>query len=267
MLTIRKYTWLALIMAVIAWLFYVAWNSMSFQTCVADKQSQQSKEPSKKSFSELSRIFIVTTRVKTDCLFVFLYDSRDAVTAVATAFIAIFTLTLWRSTHNLWALGRTTAERQLRAYVSAFQIEVAPFKDGQPDFIQIHLTNHGQTPAHNTQIAAMVDIFPFPLPANHSLPVLPAPAPTKLVLFPDAQRNAPARPVRNFSAAELASLINNSGNRFYVFGVITYIDIFTRAQETHFCYSIADGLEFRKILASHAGCPRWEIANQHNYAT
>jgi len=99
-----------IVAAVSVWIRYVAWNSTSFQACIADKQSQQSQE----SLSELSRFFEMKARVGTDCLFVFLYQSRDAVTAVATAFIAIFTLTLWWATWGLLTHGREIE----RAYVS-----------------------------------------------------------------------------------------------------------------------------------------------------
>ena len=110
MLTVRKYLWFALIAAVSVWILYVAWNSASFQACIANKQSQQSQE----NLSELLRFFEIKARVGTDCFFVFLYDSRDAVTAVATAFIAIFTLTLWWATWGLLTHGREIE----RAYVS-----------------------------------------------------------------------------------------------------------------------------------------------------
>src|SRR5262249_8624947 len=50
--------------------------------------------------------YVVAARVNTECLFSFLYDNRDAVTAVATAFIAFFTFTLWWATWSLLRHGR-----------------------------------------------------------------------------------------------------------------------------------------------------------------
>jgi hypothetical protein len=47
----------------------------AWPTSRANKSQQQSKE----SLSELSRVFEMKARVGTDCLFMFLYDSRDAV--------------------------------------------------------------------------------------------------------------------------------------------------------------------------------------------
>jgi len=139
MLAVRKYLWFALIAAVSVWILYVAWNSTSFQACIADKQSQQSQE----SLSELSRFFEMKARVGTDCLFVFLYQSRDAVTAVATAFIAIFTLTLWWATWGLLTHGREIE----RAYVSGG----GPL-DPATRVFQLQINNYGKTPAILTAV-------------------------------------------------------------------------------------------------------------------
>jgi hypothetical protein len=139
MLTVRKYLWFALIAAVSVWILYVAWNSASFQACIANKQSQQSQE----SLSELLRFFEIKARVGTDCFFVFLYDSRDAVTAVATAFIAIFTLTLWWATWGLLTHGREIE----RAYVSG-----GGPHDLATRIFQLRVNNYGKTPAIMTAV-------------------------------------------------------------------------------------------------------------------
>jgi len=81
-------------------------TQLRFRHAQPTSKSQQSHDQSKEGFSELSRFFEMKARVGTDCLFVFLYDSRDAVTAVSTAFIAIFTLTLWWATWGLLTHGR-----------------------------------------------------------------------------------------------------------------------------------------------------------------
>jgi len=128
-----------IVAAVSVWIRYVAWNSTSFQACIADKQSQQSQE----SLSELSRFFEMKARVGTDCLFVFLYQSRDAVTAVATAFIAIFTLTLWWATWGLLTHGREIE----RAYVSGG----GPHDPATRTF-QLQVNNYGKTPAILTPV-------------------------------------------------------------------------------------------------------------------
>jgi hypothetical protein len=131
MLKVRN-IWLVVIALTVAWLLYVAFNAASFQNCLAGKQNQQ-------SLSGLSRIIVVNAQIYTDCFFVFLYDSRDAATAVATAFIAIFTLTLWWAT---WGL-RTHGREAERAYVSGG----GPLVEGHPNLLAFTVDNYGKTPA------------------------------------------------------------------------------------------------------------------------
>jgi hypothetical protein len=126
MLKNKKYGWWALIALVGAWLLYVAWGSSSFQECIAHKENQQTEEQTEKGASKFLRSFIVVARIRTDCFVTFLYDSRDAITAVATAFIAFFTFTLWSSTSGLVEAAKIQS-RDMKASiaVSAISNELA----------------------------------------------------------------------------------------------------------------------------------------------
>jgi hypothetical protein len=122
----KKYAWLALLAVVSAWFLYVADASTSFQTCSADKENKQTEQSAEKNFPEVLRPFIVSARIKTDCIFVFLYDSRDALTAIATVFIALFTYTLYRATTEQASLTREALETTERAFVflDGFTVEL-----------------------------------------------------------------------------------------------------------------------------------------------
>jgi hypothetical protein len=122
--------WTALIIAVLAWLTYSASELGSVQDCVASKKSQ-----------ETVRWLEVSARIRTQCLGVFLYDNREAVTAIATTVIAIFTLTLWWSTWGLLRHGRVVE----RAYMSAGPVARQISESGGVVF-QIGLNNYGKTP-------------------------------------------------------------------------------------------------------------------------
>jgi hypothetical protein len=81
------------------------------------------------------------------------------ISAVATAFIAYFTFTLKRSTDNLWRItndtlehSEKTAERQLRAYVSANTADVA--FAGTEIKVLLKVKNSGQTPAYKFNVNA-----------------------------------------------------------------------------------------------------------------
>jgi hypothetical protein len=189
--------------------------------------------------------------------------------AGVTTILAFFTALLWLATYRLVKGSKDTAERQLRAYIGACQFTIAPFKSGQPDVSQVHMKNYGQTPAHKTTIVAAIDIFPWPLPEHHKLPPLPSPG-AACVLFPTAELDYPARPIRAFSDKEVDAAVEGQDVRFYVFGVVKYIDAINEHEprETHFCVSYSGGAELRKVKNGGLdGALRFEIAHQHNYAT
>jgi hypothetical protein len=68
-----------------------------------------------------------------------LYDYRDAATAVATIFIALFTLTLWRATVKLGESGQKSFEATERAFVflDGVNYELTTFADGKADIESI----------------------------------------------------------------------------------------------------------------------------------
>jgi hypothetical protein len=95
----------------------IAWRlddsiSSSFQACVNSQlttAAQQTKEDPPKLALSITNHAVIYWR----CSFHVLYDYRDAVAAVATVFIAIFTLTLWRSTSGLVdAAAKQSADTQ-----------------------------------------------------------------------------------------------------------------------------------------------------------
>jgi hypothetical protein len=108
-----SYAWLwpTLLIATCLWLLYIEVDSAAFQQCVADHRSTYPEEASK----ENPAYFIAAAsfwRVKiwTSCTGVFIDAYREAVTAVATIVIAIFTWTLWWSTKRLAEFARDQAD-------------------------------------------------------------------------------------------------------------------------------------------------------------
>jgi hypothetical protein len=85
---------------------------------------------------------------------------KDFIIAAATVAIAIFTLTLWRSTDKLWDAGdaqlthaKRTAERQLRAYVGIDSIYFQHLQADKPISVIIVIKNFGLTPAYEYEAA------------------------------------------------------------------------------------------------------------------
>jgi hypothetical protein len=155
----RRLAWTAFILAVIGWLCYSALELSSVQDCVANKQSQGTQEQTEKGSPEFARLFVIGARIRTQCLGVFLHDNRDAVTAVATTFIAIFTFTLWWAT---WSLLRHGREAE-RAYVSGG----GPLASNDPNILVFTADNYGMTPAIMLEYA--VEFCPL-----NAIPPVPA---------------------------------------------------------------------------------------------
>jgi hypothetical protein len=139
MLMLQRLAWVALLAIVLAWFGYTIHQSVFFQECIANKQHQQTQEEAEKGLPEFARQKVVSARINTECVFSFLYDSRDAVTAVATAFIALFTFTLWWATWSLLKHGREVE----RAYVSGG----GPLVSNNPNILAFTVDNYGKTPA------------------------------------------------------------------------------------------------------------------------
>jgi hypothetical protein len=155
----KRLAWMALLLIVLAWLGYTVHQSVSFQECLADKQRQQIQEETEKDLPNFARQYVVAARVNTECLFYFLYDNRDAVTAFATAFIAIFTFTLWWATWSLLRHGREVE----RAYVSGG----GPLVLNDPNTLAFTVDNYGKTPAIMQEYA--VEFCPL-----NAIPPMPA---------------------------------------------------------------------------------------------
>jgi hypothetical protein len=155
----QRLAWTILIVIVLAWLGYTVHESKFFQECIASKQSQQINERTDRRFPEFARPYVTRSRVNTECLFSFLYENRDAVTAVATAFIAFFTFTLWWATWSLLRHGREVE----RAYVSGG----GPLVANDPNILAFTVDNYGKTPAIMLEYA--VEFCPL-----NAIPPVPA---------------------------------------------------------------------------------------------
>jgi len=158
------------------------------------------------------------------------------VLACATIGLAVFTYSLWGETGKLVIGANETAKRQLRAYVSA----TPTIMNGPTNLMQqFSMINHGQTPAYNVIETGLMDIFPYPLPPKFNFPAIPDQRHSRVVLHPHATNytgRAPA--VRTFTKQEIAQITTGDEYRLYIYGVITYTNVFKNPHVTKFCHSI-----------------------------
>jgi hypothetical protein len=84
-----------LAVGLIAW---VVGCSQSFQECICQSKNQTSEQTPKKGPSDFLMALVRGTDLGVRCTGAFVEKNDAAITALSTLFIALFTLTLWRST-------------------------------------------------------------------------------------------------------------------------------------------------------------------------
>jgi hypothetical protein len=269
------------------WLCYALYSTKPFQNCLGAKQDEYKTSHEIEEYPPKGPLVtFINARNDTVCAFSVLYDYRDAVTAVATIFIAFFTLTLWRSTDKLWKEAKDSrsltlltvnaaatsanaasrlakaTERQLRAYISVRTERVVEQNEdfGQPFVVLPDCTNDGQTPAHDVCYNARADVLPYPLPDDFDFPMKPEQAAitSTAVVGPRGSFQIGAVLDRFCDRNEIGQLIHGKTRRLYCYGTVRYRDAFGEIRHTNFCQSIQ--------LRSD-GTPLGENTKHHNDAT
>jgi hypothetical protein len=133
---------------------------------------------------------------------------------------------------------KSSARRQLRAYVTHEIKAWRGINDGRPLAVQVALITYGQTPARAVKILGIIDIIPFPLPAGYRLPALWTEIPQSVNVFPGETRNPAVGWItakRSFTAAEITEITSEkSKRRAYMLGRISYRDVFNKRRVTTF---------------------------------
>jgi hypothetical protein len=216
----------------------------------------------------------------------FLEEHNGAVTAVATFFIAIFTVVLAVSTNKLWDEARENrkltilsvnaaaasanassrlakaSKRQLRAYLSV-NTGIVIFQDemkAQPFVVLPDCMNDGQTPAHEVSYNARADILPYPLPDDFNFPEKSEQAvvTSTAVVGPHRNFQLGAALDRFCDADEMNRILHGKSERLYVYGTVRYKDAFGNPRLTNFSQSY----QWRSD-----GTPLGENTKHHNDAT
>jgi hypothetical protein len=160
--------------------------------------------------------------------------------AILTGVLAISTVGLWIATIFTLRHSRETAKRQLRAYLSVlvgggvYQERDKPLRfEGKPVIV-----NNGPTPAHKVGFKARAAILPVPLPDNFEFP-LPNDFTGAAALGP-GQHFVMSAIVDGFIPdLEVDDVKRANGRALYVWGIVTYEDIFGATQHTQFSQIIS----------------------------
>lgn len=163
------------------------------------------------------------------------------ITATSTIFIAAFTVLLafatfflWSSTRDLVDDTKHNAERQLRAYVFPQELHVSDVELGKHPSATLVVKNTGLTPATEVVAWAGVWVGNFPLTAE------------LIRATPEFMKTASRRSVGPGSSftinnswneiltAQHIQMLQNGTAAVFVWGEITYLDIFGRKRTTGF---------------------------------
>ncbi|HML07824.1 MAG TPA: hypothetical protein VK430_06805 [Xanthobacteraceae bacterium] len=187
--------------------------------------------------------------------FLWEHTTHDNISAAATVVIAIFTLTLWRSTYNMWVLGTATAERQLRAYLTTAVGQcLRQTRTLNLEFRPIIL-NTGQTPAYDVYILNSMALLSPTEATNYDFRIPEQPPATLMTLGPRQERFTHVIAGRKMTRNEMREWIAHR-KLIFVYGTIHYRDAFQKPRFTNFCYSI--------LYWSKRGTPLWHNTNRHN---
>jgi hypothetical protein len=156
----------------------------------------------------------------------------DTLVAVFTALLFAATIALWWSTRRLVKGTDKTAERQLRAYIIAQDATVTNFGTAEIIEVQCRIRNYGQTPAYDVVgwIGATLNDLPNPTELGRPPPDLGL---SRGVIGPGGRTIYTAEVGRLLTPLEFQK-IRAGASTIYIFGEITYRDVFNKSWTNHF---------------------------------
>jgi hypothetical protein len=248
-------------LAFVAYLGWVVTTTSSFKSCIESKtatETQQANKDSPPNFSTLIKSADIYAR----CGGSFVYEFRDAATAVATVLIAIFTFTLWQSTSRLWRAGERHSERELRAYILATKPKITQLEVGKRIEIDAPYKNFGQTPAYDVIAESWLDILAMPIAKRHRFnkPRNPRMVEIKATIAPTDGFAVKVISSATFAVTqEIIDVVKAAEkSKIYLYGTITYKDVFKKKRITDFCWRFDD-------IAFSSG--EISLSEQHNRTT
>jgi hypothetical protein len=248
-------------------LIWIVETSDTFKDCIHQTKNDKTEHT---LYQRISNFSVIFSR-RQDCLGVFVHSNEGAITAFATLLIAIFTLTLWRSTDKLWdaskrqlAHSEDTAKRQLRAYVAATitGCDDPKTEDGIFTF-HLEIKNTGQTPAHDLKVIFRTAVIDHPFSENFdfTIPDMENASVSALGAGRITLSRSPSDPMTPDTWKQISS--ENSGKRLCTYGTITYRDIFNDPQYTNICSVHLIEIDQKTGRMSVTG----RVADRHNDAS
>ncbi|MGN6383746.1 MAG: hypothetical protein ACTHMK_14175 [Dyella sp.] len=227
----------------------------------------------------------------------FIEDNEAVIETISTLAVAIFTFTLWTATRKLGELAldqgeamersiseaakatQATAQiaavakenatlmqslmhKQMRAYVSV-DAGQATFQDGALRFAAIPvITNTGFTPARKLSFHAMAAVLDTNLRDDHRFEEFGSKNVADATLSPRQSYTFNSVIRERFPDNEVRSIMSGEARRLYVWGTITYEDVFGGSWETRFCFNYIFYRDGENVVRVNS-----YIYRRHNSAT
>jgi hypothetical protein len=238
---------------------------MGDSTDVVDELRKQSTQPIKKSrFSKFEGIIVGRERV---------FDVLSTIiTAVFTVVLALSTVLLWKETKDLrnfaqqqgedmkasiaeaaraaeamsnvaksLAVDAETGHANVRAYITTQLAGLVPQNKDTNYHYEIRLTlqNVGNTPAYKVVGNLHADVLPYPLPDDFEIPAASnATFTNQGTIGPHQNMALNAFAPRIYSDEEVNELQHTMTKLLYVYGTITYEDVFGASRYLKLCQMV-----------------------------
>jgi hypothetical protein len=178
----------------------------------------------------------------------------NAINALSTLVMAIFTVGLFFSTHLLWKSGEKHSERELRAYVGVTDASIQASKNPEQTLIKAEMTirNAGQTPAYDFNVIATFDFHE--IPRTEFAPYDKTIKQSRSTLGPDSEVDVPLIAPKLLTAEHLKA-VKDGKFAFFFYGKIKYRDAFGKDRFTDFRYRAGD---------DKTGSLTWEVTEEGN---
>jgi hypothetical protein len=237
----------------VAWGSFVIWKEPSFQQCIGNQEKQETSSQSKNDPPKIAYSPLIYARIDTVCAGRWGFDNRDAITAVATIFIALFTLTLWWSTDKMWQEAKRAGEIAERAMVAGERAFVFPTGVLNPYWeidavsglynwrFRIEWRNSGETPTKKMRMNIECVLRDTELPRGFDFNYQTSDIGTALIPPQTTVLSgiAPRAPAPAITPQDILDV--QAGRRWlYVYGWAKYFDVFPNTKEhvTRFCWII-----------------------------
>jgi len=177
----------------------------------------------------------------------------NAINALSTLVMAVFTVALFVSTHLLWKSGEKHSERELRAYVCLDGVTTPAFQGSTETRALIR--NRGQTPAYDLKVVATFDLHA--LPRTEFLPYRKQqPNQSSGLVGPDSEISMVLAGVA--LTPERVQALRDGTCALFFYGRVDYRDAFGRNRFTN----------FRHIGTLHpVGAITWDVTETGNDAS